>query len=141
MKISKVADVIFGKPQNACYRCYDDNKRKGVYMSLPVFLDNGKDKPMTYLCHKAVCPICGHIKFYDNADGVKYGIYRLNGNYSADWNMQYWKELKGVDLHLFIRLMLDEPKRQYYTADELPREIFGHRAEFYEPQRESALPV
>ena len=79
---------------------------------------------------------------YSTKDGVKYGIYRLNGDYSADWGLQFWKELKGVDLHLFIRLMLDEPKRQYYMADELPREIIGHRAEFYEPQAETAaLPL
>ena len=64
----------------------------------------------------------------------------INGSV-PDWNMQYWKELKGVDINGFIRLMLDEPKRQYYTPDELPREIFGHRAEFYEPQAESALPL
>lgn len=122
-------------PANICDKC-----GKGVYVSMPVFLDNGKDKPMTYLCHKAICLMCGSIKMYSTKDGVKYGIYRLNGSV-PDWNMQYWRELKGVDLHLFIRLMLEEPRRQYYTPDELPREIYGHRAEFYEPQRETALPI
>lgn len=131
MKISKVSEVFSGKPQNACNKCYDE--KHSVYMSMPVFLDNGKDKPMTYLCHKAICPLCGDIKFYDNGGNMTAGIYRLAGS-KPDFNLQFWKELKGVDINGFIRLMLDEPKRQYYTPDELPREIFGHRAEFYEPK-------
>lgn len=132
---SKVLSAFSAPPANVCDKC-----GKGVYVSMPVFLDNGKDKPMNYLCDKAICLKCGSIKMYATKDGVKAGIYRLNGSV-PDWNMQYWRELKGVDIHGFIRLMLDEPKRQYYTPDELPREIFGHRAEFYEPQAESALPL
>ena len=125
---SKVLSAFSAPPANVCDKC-----GKGVYVSMPVFLDNGKYEPMTFLCHKAICLKCGSIKMYATKDGVKAGIYRLNGSV-PDWNMQYWRELKGVDLHLFIRLMLDEPRRQYYTPDELPREIFGHRAEFYEPK-------
>lgn len=134
MKISKVSEVFSGKPQNACNKCYDDKKCKGVYMSMPVFLDNGKDKPMTYLCHKAICPLCGDIKFYDNGRNLTAGIYRLAGN-QPDFNLQFWKELKGVDIQAFIRLMLAEPRRQYYNWDELPKaQGVGHRAEFYEPK-------
>jgi len=48
--------------------------------------------------------------------------------------MQYWKELKGVDIQAFIRLMLDEPKRQYYAFEDLPRWDSGHGPEFYEPK-------
>ena len=125
---SKLSAVFSTPPANVCDKC-----GKGVYVSMPVFLDNGKYEPMTYLCDKAICLKCWHIKFYSTKDGVKAGIYRLNGSV-PDWNMQYWRELKGVDIHGFIRLMLDEPKRQYYTPDELPREIYGHRAEFYEPK-------
>lgn len=132
---SKLSAVFSTPPANVCDKC-----GKGVYVSMPVFLDNGKYEPMTYLCHKAICLKCGSIKMYATKDGIKYGIYRLNGSV-PDWNMQYWRELKGVDINGFIRLMLDEPKRQYYTPDELPREIYGHRAEFYEPQAESALPL
>ena len=134
---SKVLSAFSTPAANLCDKC-----GKGVYVSMPVFLDNGPDKPMTFLCHKAICLLCGDIKLYATDECVKAGIYRLNGDYSADWGLQFWRELKGVDIHDFIQLMLDEPKRQYYTPDELPREIYGHRAEFYEPQAEqAALPV
>lgn len=114
---SKVLSAFSTPPANVCVKC-----GKGVYVSMPVFLDNGKDRPMTFLCHKAICLLCGDIKLYATDDCIKYGIYRLNGNYSADLGLQYWRELKGVDIHGFIQLMLDEPRRQYYTPDELPRE-------------------
>lgn len=134
MKISKVSEVFSSKPQNACNKCYDDKKSKGVYMSMPVFLDNGKDKPMTYLCDKAICPLCGDVKFYEKGGNLTAGIYRFAGS-KPDFNLQFWKELKGVDKQAFIRLMLEEPRRQYYNWDELPKaQVVGHRAEFYEPK-------
>lgn len=131
-------EIFKAPPPNACAKCWET--KRGVYMSLPVFLKNPReDRANIFLCHKAVCPYCGDIKLYTDKDGnIRPGIYRLT-DCGADFKMEYWAELKGVDLQAFIRLMLREPKRNEYSFDELARKVIGHRADFYEPKYESAL--
>ena len=125
-------DIFKTPPANACNKCWQD--KHGAYMSLPVFLEaEDSYKPHILLCYKAVCPVCGDVKMFQGVNYPKAGIYKLVGE-SADFNLIFWPELKGIDRNGFVRLMLAEPRRRYYGLKDLPRWDSGHGPEFYEPK-------
>lgn len=119
-------------PPNACLFCYA--KEGGVYTSLPVYLHDGKKLVGIY--YRAQCPVCRHVRVYEDKDGyVRPGVYKLNGK-TADFRAEFWPELKlyGIDPAGFVNVLFKQSRERYFDVSQMPKLQSRHDNDLYEPK-------
>lgn len=121
-------------PYDACDYCWKE--KRGVYSEFSVYI-HYKDKPNDLLCFKCLCPTCSRIKFWEVA-GAKGGYFYQWLNGSINFNIAQWFIVKKLNLDAkgLEELLLNNPKRNSFTLDELPKLKVEEKPQFYEPIEE-----
>lgn len=123
-------------PYNACDYCWRD--KKGQYSEFAVYI-HYKDKPNDLLCFKCLCPNCSRIKFWEAA-GANGGYFyqRFNGSNILNFNIAQWFIVKKLNLDAkgLEELLLNNPKRNSFILEELPKLKVEEKPQFYEPVEE-----
>ena len=132
-------------PYNYCRRCYNGYElpsgkilKSGVYSEITTYL-HFKDKPNEEICKKCICLTCGHIPQVEDKKGNRGFFYeRIAGGDLINTDIKNWYIVKKYNLNAkeLENLLFENPKRNSFTLEELPKNKAEEKPQFYEPVEE-----